>query len=140
MRAEGDLARRFGLLEVDPRLEPLARAVDQSHQRHGRSADLRREQREVVERSLGGRVEHAVALEGREPLGLVLGKRRVQDLAHVRSGERNAIINQIADGGRRTTDRRAPPLTAYCLLLPGTKGFPIADSRSGRDGSRTRTG
>ena len=53
------------------RLEPLAIGVDQRDERHRRAADLRREQREVVERLLGLRIQNAVPRERRESGRLV---------------------------------------------------------------------
>jgi hypothetical protein len=72
VRAEGRLARRLGDVQPDARLEPLAVVIDEADQGDGRLAELRREARDVVERLLGLRVEHAALAERPEPRGLVL--------------------------------------------------------------------
>jgi hypothetical protein len=63
---ERDAPRRLRDRHADARLEPLAIGVDQCHEGHGRAADLRGEQREIVERLLWLRVQDAVPRERRE--------------------------------------------------------------------------
>jgi hypothetical protein len=62
--AEGDGPLRLAEPETDLRLEPLSVFVDQGNQCDRRAADVRREQREVVERGLRIGVEDAIAPEG----------------------------------------------------------------------------
>ena len=67
---DGVVAERDGSLglphavEAVLGLEPLSVLVDQRDQRHRRTADLRRQQRQVVERPFRRGVENAIALEG----------------------------------------------------------------------------
>lgn len=67
MRAE---ALRTGSLpyfaHADDRFEPLAIAIDERHQRHGRIADQRSEGRDVFVYLLGQGVEDGVELQGLE--------------------------------------------------------------------------
>src|SRR5205823_4241779 len=62
--AEGERARRFAAVEPDARLEPLAFAVDQRHQRDRRVEGGRSEPGEAVEAVFLRRVEHAEGVHG----------------------------------------------------------------------------
>ena len=72
--AEGVVARGLARLQSDLGFEPLPVRVDERDERDGRLADLRREEGEVVERLLGGRVEYAVGEQGGHALVLVVGE------------------------------------------------------------------
>jgi hypothetical protein len=67
--AERDTPRRFLHRHADPRLEPLAVLVHQRDEGHGRAADLRREQGEIVEGPLGLGIQDAVAGQRGQTLG-----------------------------------------------------------------------
>jgi len=66
--AEGNAGRGLLLVETDARLEPLAAAVDQAHQRDRRFGDCRRETGDTVEVRIGCRIHGAQALKHGEPL------------------------------------------------------------------------
>ncbi len=57
-RAEGELARDLGDVQARRGLEPVPLAVDQPDRRHGRAADRRHHDREIVEVGLRRGVEH----------------------------------------------------------------------------------
>src|SRR5207247_9073445 len=46
--------------------------VDERDERHRRAADVRGEEREIVERALGAGVENAIPVQRRQPGGLVM--------------------------------------------------------------------
>ena len=71
--AEGQFARGFLRLQADPALEPLAVGIDQRNQSNGCATQVRGELGEVVEFFLCGGVEHVVAQERGQALGLVRG-------------------------------------------------------------------
>ena len=70
--AEGDVAARLGHRHPHLRLEPLAVAIDQRHQRDRRAADLRRDGDEIVVDLLRRTVEDRQRFERGETIGLVL--------------------------------------------------------------------
>lgn len=67
MGAERDAGWRLRLVETDARLEPLAIAVDQAHQRDRRFGDCRRKTGDTVEVRIGRRVHGVQALKHGEP-------------------------------------------------------------------------
>ena len=67
VRAERDASRGFGDRDADPGLEPLPVGVDQADERNRRLADMRGEEREVVEGALRIRIEDAIPPQGRQP-------------------------------------------------------------------------
>ena len=82
--AERDAARRFRDRDPDARLEPLAVGVDEADERDRRAADVRGEQRQVIERTLGIGVEDAIPLEGRQPSGFVVSHAGSRQVDHQR--------------------------------------------------------
>ena len=73
--AERDVARRLRHVHPDPRLEPLAVAVDEADERHRGAADLGRQQREIVEALLRFGVEDPVATQRRQTVCLTRAHR-----------------------------------------------------------------
>ena len=71
VRAERHGPRRLADGQADARLEPLAVFVHQGDQGNRRAADLRRQQRQIVERLLGIRVQDAVPPQGSQAAGFV---------------------------------------------------------------------
>jgi len=69
--AEGDAAGGFPGRDAHPRLEPLPVGVDEADHRHRRPADLRRQQRQVVERLLRLGIENPVPAERLQPCRLL---------------------------------------------------------------------
>jgi len=79
VRAKGHVAGRLGSLQADARLEPLAGAVDERDQGDRRIADVRREERQIVEEPFARRVQDSQLLEDAQPFGFVV--RRFQALS-----------------------------------------------------------
>ena len=87
--AEGDLARRLAHGQADARLEPLALAVDQAHQRYRHLEPARGQRGDLVECSLCFGVEHRVVDQRLEALRF--GVRQSGRLRHGECGELEAF-------------------------------------------------
>ena len=72
--AERQLPRGLGGGQADPALEPLPVGIEEGDERNGRAANLRSQDREVVEHVFRGRIQNFVALKLGE--ALELGGRR----------------------------------------------------------------
>jgi len=66
VRAKGDAAMGFADADADLRLEPLSILVDERNKGDRHLEDLRGEQRQIVERSLGLGVEDAIPVQALE--------------------------------------------------------------------------
>ena len=64
--AEGHRTRRLRDRDADARLEPLTVFVHERDERHRRTADVRRQQREIVEAALGFCIEDPISMQGGE--------------------------------------------------------------------------
>src|SRR5882757_787206 len=71
MRTERNVPRRLFGIDTDARLEPLAVLVDERHKSDWRLADVRSQQRDVVEGEFRRRVKDVVAMQRGETQALV---------------------------------------------------------------------
>ena len=100
--AERDVTARLARLEPEGGLEPLPVVVHERDQRDRRLADVGGERRQVVERLLRRRVEHAILPKYGQPCLFVRG--------------RGAIMRRAAPGGPGGIVRRSP---GFCQCLDG---------------------
>ena len=75
VRGKGGVAMRLWQVQPDPRLEPVALFVHQTHQRDWGVAGLRREPRQIVEGLFRRRVEDVIGAQRLEPIDFVGGSR-----------------------------------------------------------------
>ena len=106
VRAERDASRCLRDRDPDARLEPLPVGVNQADERDGSSADVRGEERQVVERALGLGIEDAIPSQGCQPSWFV----RDHVGAHSRPVRASASGGECQRPGRQrvAADRRDP--------------------------------